>query len=119
MLGNTLVLPQVGGDITCVRINQDLYSSEYQFKSSLSQYNVKVRHVKTGARNGVPSYDRHNVEVVQTIYAAGDVAEYYRKFYFVWEVLPSETSKDLPDAVADLMIVTSGAFLTAILNWES
>jgi hypothetical protein len=64
-------------------------------------------------------YDRHNFEVVQKIFANGSVPEYVRKFYFVWEVLPSETSKDLPDAVADLAIASSGAFLTSILGWES
>jgi hypothetical protein len=114
MLGNTLVLPQVGGDITLVKINQDAYSSEYMFKNSTSQYIAKIRHTKTAS-----GYDRHNFEIVQTIFVAGDVAEYYRKFYFVWEVKPSETSKDLADAVADLAIVTSGAFLTSLLGWES
>jgi hypothetical protein len=119
MLGNTLVLPQVGGDITLVKINQDAYSSEYMFKNSTSEYRARIRHNKTSASNGRPSYDRHNFEVVQTIFAAGDVAEYQRKFYFVWEVLPSETSKDLADAVADLAIASSGAFLTSMLGWES
>jgi hypothetical protein len=119
MLGNTLVLPQVGGDIILVKINQDAYSSEYMFKNSTSQYNAKIRHTKTAPRNGQPGYDRHNFEIMQTVFAAGEVAEYYRKFYFVWEVKPSETSKDLADAVADLAIVTSGAFLTSLLGWES
>jgi len=119
MLGNTLVLPQVGGDITLVKINQDAYSSEYMFKNSTSEYRAKIRHTKTKASNGSPEKDRHNFEVVQKIFAAGDVPEYERKFYFVWEILPSETSKDLADAVADLMIVTSGAFLTSLMGWES
>jgi hypothetical protein len=119
MLGNTLVLPQVGGDITLVKINQDAYSSEYMFKNSTSEYRARIRHSKTSASATRPVYDRHNFEIVQTIFAAGDVPEYQRKFYFVWEVLPSETSKDLADAVADLMIVTSDAFLTSLLGWES
>lgn len=119
MLGNTLVLPQVGGDITLIKINQDTYSSEYLFKNSTVQYRARIRHTKTNPTNGRPAYDRHNFEVVQTIFAAGEVAEYERKFYFVLEVLPSETSLALPDAVADLMILTSNAFLTSLLAWES
>jgi len=119
MLGNTLVLPQVGGDITLVKINQDAYSSEYMFKNSTSQYTAKIRHTKTSPRNGLPALDRHNFEVVQTVFEVGEVAEYQRKFYFVWEVKPSETSKDLADAVVDLMILTSNAFLTSLLGWES
>lgn len=119
MLGNTLVLPQVGGDITLVKINQDSYSSEYLFRNGTSQYRAKIRHSKTNATNGRPSYDRHNFEIVQTIFAAGEVPEYERKFYFVLEVLPSDTSVALADAVADLMIATSNAFLLSLAAWES
>jgi len=119
MLGNTLVLPQSGGDITLIKINQDTYSSEYLFKNSTVQYRARIRHTKTNGTTDRPAYDRHNFEVVQTIFAAGEVAEYERKFYFVLEVLPSETSLALPDAVADLMILTSNAFLTSLLAWES
>lgn len=119
MLGNTLVLPQVGGDITLVKINQDGYSSEYLFRDSTSQYRAKIRHTKTNASNGKPSYDRHNFEVVQTVFAAGDVAEFERKFYFVQEHLPQDTSIVLGDAVADLAIASSNAFLVSLRSWES
>jgi len=47
------------------------------------------------------------------------VAEYERKFYFVMEHLPSDTSISLGDAVADLSIASAGAFLTSLLGWES
>jgi hypothetical protein len=124
MLGNTLVLPQAGGDITLIKINQDQYSSEYLFKNSTGTYRAKIRHNAGTTRRANSAgvqvlYDRHNFEVVQTIFAAGDVPEYERKFYFVLEVIPSETSVALPDAVADLMIATSNAFMTSLLNFES
>lgn len=119
MLGNTLVLPQIDGDITLVKINQDSYSSEYLFRDATSQYRARIRHTKTAARNGRPAYDRHNFEVVQTIFASGEVAEYERKFYFVIEHLPNDTSVALADAVSDLSIATSDAFLKSLLGWES
>lgn len=119
MLGNTLVLPQVGGDITLVKINQDGYSSEYLFRDTNGQYRAKIRHTTTKATATRPAYDRHNVEVVQTVFAAGGVAEYERKFYFVLEVKPGDTSVALADAVADLAILTSNAFLKSLLAWES
>lgn len=119
MLGNTLVLPQVGGNITLVKINQDSYSSEYLFRDATSQYRARIRHTKTVAKNGRPAYDRHNFEIVQTIFAAGEVAEYERKFYFVLEHLPSDGSVNLADAVADLCIATADAFLVSLVGWES
>lgn len=119
MLGNTLVLPQVGGNITLVKINQDGYSSEYLFRDATSQYRARIRHTKTTATATRPAYDRHNFEVVQTIFAAGAVAEYERKFYFVLEHLASDTSVALADATADLAIATSNAFLVSLIGWES
>lgn len=120
MLGDTIVLPQVGGNITCKKINQDAYSSEYLFRDATSQYRVKVRHTKTNPTPTRPaSYDRHNFEAVQTVFAAGDVAEYERKFYFVIEHKPGDTSVALADAVADLAIASSNALLVSLLGWES
>jgi hypothetical protein len=120
MLGDTLVLPQVGGNITLKKINQDGYSSEYLFRDATSQYLAKVRHTKTNPTPKRPAaYDRHNFEVVQTVFAAGDVAEYERKFYFVLEHKPGDTSVALADACADLAIASTNAFLVSLLGWES
>lgn len=119
MLGDTFVLPQVGGDITLKRINNDSYSSEYLFRDATTQYRARIRHTRTNATATKPSYDRHNVEVVQTIFAAGDVAEYERKFYFVHEHKPGDTSVALVDAVADKVIASANALPVALIGWES
>jgi hypothetical protein len=120
MLGDTLVLPQAGGDITLRKINQDQYSSEYLFRDTTSQYRARIRHTKTNITPLRPlAYDRHNLEVVQTVFAAGDVAEYERKFYFVLEHKPGDTSVALADAVCDKAILTSNALLVSLLGWES
>jgi len=120
MLGSTLVLPQAGGDITLVKINQDGYSGEYLFRNATDEYRAKIRHSKAKpAPYPLVEYDRHNFEVVRKTFAAGAVAEFTRKFYFVLEQLPSDTSLALPDAVADLAILSSNAFLVSLLGWES
>lgn len=115
MLGNTLVL----GAVTLTKINQDQYSSEYMFRNTTHQYVARIRHTKTKAQNGKLSHDRHNFEVVQTVFAAGEVAEYERKFYFVAEHLPSDPSVVLADEVADLCIASTNAFLVSLFGWES
>lgn len=119
--GATLVLPQVGGNITLNKINQDGYSSEYFFKDATQQYSAKVRHSKVnrGTKAAPVMYDRHNVEVTQTVYAAGAVEEYYRKAYFVTEQKPSDTNVILADALFDWGISTSNEHLVALLGWQS
>lgn len=120
MLANTLTLPQAGGDIVLTKIKEQDYSSEFLKLNTLDEYRVRVRHQKVSATAARPYIaDRHNVEVVQTTYAAGAVPQFERKFYFVIETKPGDTATVLADAVADLMIATSDAFLTAMANWES
>lgn len=119
MLGNTLVLPLSTGNVTCIKVNQDNYSSEYLFKDATHQVRCRIRHTKTNPTSSRPAYDRHNFEVVETIFAAGAVAEYERKFYFVLEQLPGDVSVVNADGVADLMIASTDAFLVSLMNWES
>lgn len=119
MFGDTIVLPHADGNITCTKINQDNYSSEYLAKGSLSEYSVRIRHSKTKPTATRPAYDRHNVEIVETIYATSEVAEYTRKVYIVIEVLPRDADIKNVDALADWLIATAGAAITKLLGWQS
>lgn len=120
MFGNTITLPQVGGDKILTRVKEQDYSSEFLLRSSTDEYRLRIRHTNSDATAQRPyKADRHNVEVVQTIFAAGDVPQYERKFYFVIEHKPGDLATNLADAVADLMILTSNAFLVSLQGWES
>lgn len=118
---STLVLPQSGGNITLNKINQDGYTSEYLYRSATEEYRAKIRHSKVnrGTKLAPSWYDRHNVEVTQTVYAAGAVPEYYRKGYFVMEQLPGDTNVILMDAICDWGIATTNENLTDLLEWQS
>lgn len=101
------------------KINQDGYGSEYLLRDATTEYRAKVRHSRTKADlNGV-AYDRHNFELTVTTFAAGDVPESHQRFYFVHECKPGDTNVDMPDAVADLMIASSDAFLKSLVAWQS
>jgi hypothetical protein len=119
MLGDTFVLPHSGGDITMNKINQDGYSAEYLFKDATHQLVAKVRHSRTKSTSSRASYDRHNVEIVETVFESGEVAEYTRKVYIVMEQLPADVDVENPSALADWLIATSDANLDALMNWES
>lgn len=119
MLGNTLTITVAGTPVSMVKINQDGYASEYLFRDTLSEYRARIRHTQTSAKNGGVKYDRHNLEVVQTIFKTDTTDEYYRKFYFVLEALPSDNDVELADAVCDLAIASTDAFLESLIGWES
>jgi hypothetical protein len=120
MLGNTLTLPQAGGDKVLIKILEQNYSSEYLLRSATDEYRARIRHTKVGPTVQRPyEADRHNFEVVQTVFATESVPQFERKFYFVIETKPGDTATVLADAVADLMILTSNAFLVSLDGWES
>lgn len=119
MLGDSFVLPLSSGDVTLKKINQDGYSSEYLFRDNTHQFIVRIRHTKTAARNGRPSYDRHNLEAVETVFALGEEPEFERKFYFVAEQLPSDPDVELAEAVATKATATANALLVALMGWQS
>lgn len=119
MLGNTLVLPHADGNITCIKINQDKYSSEYLCKRTLDEVRVRIRHSKTKASATMPAMERHNVEIVTTTYATADAEEYPRKDYMVIERKLGDADVKQTDAMSDLCIASANAFVVSLLNWES
>lgn len=119
MFGDTFVLPASTGNVTCNKINQDGYTSEYLGKVSGSEYRVRIRHSVVKATATRAAYDRHNVEVVQTVYAAGEVPQFDRKFYVVIENLPNDTDVVTVDALADWLIATANSNVTKLLGWQS
>lgn len=119
MFGNTLVLPHADGNITMVKVNQDSYASEYLYRSTLSEWRARIRHTKTSPTATKPAYDRHNVEIIQTVYATETVPEFTRKVYVVIELLPNDPDTKTADALADWLVASAGANLASLNGWES
>lgn len=103
-----------------IRINQDKYSSEYLLKGSTSDWTARIRHSSYTDKTRGVKVDRHNVELVQTVFAvAPATTDTVRKAYLVFE-------NDYNDPIgdADGMVVAFAAFMTAgnvtkLQNWES
>lgn len=124
MLSENFTLPQdLGSGATLKveppRVNQDAYSSEYLILGTLSRHRIRVRHSIVKATSVRPAYDRHNVEVVETVYATATEAEFDRKVYFVIENLPSDADN------VDLNIhglatwLQTGTNMAQLIGWES
>lgn len=102
------------------RINQDAYSSEYFLRGTADEFRAKIRHTSyTNKTTGVLT-DRHNVELVQTIYpVAPETVNTVRKAYVVLE-------NERPDGVTDPLNFDLGfvgfldsANITKLINYES
>lgn len=119
MFGSTLTLPHVDGNIVCIKINQDKYTSEYLCRESLKETRVRIRHTSIKATGSKPAVDRHNVEVMTTIFATDTVPLFTRKVYIVVEQKPDDLDVKQTDALSDWLIASANANVTSLLNWES
>lgn len=121
MFGDTLTLTIAGVATVLNRIGDGgvPYSQEYMFRDTTHQVTAKIRHNRTKATALRPAYDRHNFEVVETIFATSTDAEYQRKFYTVQEQLASDTDVDLAAAACVWLTASTNASLTSLLGWES
>ena len=117
MFADTIVVPCSTGNVTVTKINQDSFGSVFRYNDATHEMKLTIRHSKT-TKNGV-AYDRHNVELLETIYATSTVPEYTRTMYFVIQQLPSDSGYVNADAIADWMIASTNAALVKLMNWES
>ena len=122
MLGNTLTIND-GASRVLVKVNgSEPYSSEYCLKdpAGLFMYRAQIRHTTTKATPVKTAKDRHNFEIVKTVFAVPGVSpEVVTKFYFVMEQESNNSNVALADSVADLMIASTNSFLLDLLQYQS
>jgi hypothetical protein len=104
-----------------IRINQDGYSSEYLLKEATGEYRAKLRNSsRTDSTRGGKVIDRHNIELVYTIYPVSPaIFPTIRKEYIVFENDVGDDSALVAKLVAGLSAFTTEANATKLLNFES
>jgi hypothetical protein len=103
------------------RVNQDGYASEYFLRETDGQFRLKLRNTsyKDKTRNGV-GVDRHNIELVHTIFAVAPVVTpTVRKYYSVLENDQTDDIVASASFAGGVVDFQTEANLTKMLNWES
>jgi hypothetical protein len=103
-----------------IRINQDGYSSEYLLKETLGEYRLRIRHSTYTDKVRSKKVDRHNVELVHTVYpVAPATVSTVRKTYVVLENDVGDDATATQQFATGLLAFLTGANVTKLLNWES
>lgn len=118
MLANTYTLDGTE-DIVVTRINQDSYGSEYRYQATSNHVTMKIRHSKVKATSTAVARDRHNVEIVKTIYATESTPEQIVKSYIVLENPAGYTDQDFAKWLVNFISASTFAIVAPLLNWES
>jgi hypothetical protein len=104
------------------KINQDAYSSEYLLRSSTEEFRLRLRNTTYRPRGGSVTFDRHNAELIHTVFATATEVAKVRKTYVVIENQQGDTLAD-PTYVASALLgwltASSNANITKLMNFES
>jgi hypothetical protein len=106
-IANPLVLNYNAGTKSLTKINQDAYGSEYFLKEATQEFRVKIRHTTESPQSDGTKFERHNVELTQTIYAvAPATVDEVRQVYVVIRNKKTTSAADiakLGDALSDFL----------------
>jgi hypothetical protein len=105
-----------------VKINQDGYSSEYLLRSATDEYRLRIRNQSRTDKKAGAVYDRHNIELVHTVFATATTPVYVRKAYVVIENQQGDTLTDPTNLAVGLLTfltASSAANITKMMNFES
>lgn len=120
MFADTLTITIDGVAKVVTKVNEANYSSEYRLKEATGDFRLSIRHSSyTDKKNGDVPTDRHNIELIHTIYGSAGEPNTVRKNYVVVEC----PAKDDATAVVKESVGFAGFLtspnLTKALNWES
>lgn len=102
------------------KINQDNYGSTYKLFETTGSVELTIRHSKESPQKNGKVYDRHNLQLTQTIYATPTVPETVKIAYAVLRNLPDDDFTKvghLDKAFADLLV--SGTVIADLISWQS
>jgi hypothetical protein len=114
---NPLVLTINSVAKNLAKINTDNFGSEYLLIESLSEFRAKIRHSRRTNKGIV--YDRHNIEIVETVYATSTVPEFDRKVYLVLENKKGDSTSSLEDIGDAFSALLNTAAYTNLVSWQN
>lgn len=103
------------------RINQDGYASEYLLRETDGEFRLRLRNTSYTAKDrGSIKVDRHNAELVHTVYPAvvGGFTT-VRKAYVVFENDAGDSLTTSAKTTVGTLAFLTEANVTKLLNWES
>ncbi|DAD52080.1 TPA_asm: coat protein [ssRNA phage Zoerhiza.4_11] len=101
------------------KINQDNYGSEYLYRGTTFEVRLKIRHSKEAVKAGTTPMMRHNVDIVQTVYATVDTPIITREAYLVIRGEYNDADLNVSYVTQGLVDFITDAHILDILAWQS
>lgn len=99
------------------KINNDAYGSEYFGSGADSEVTMKIRHTREKALADGTSYDRHNVEIRETVYPTDTSPQLERHCYVVLRNKRNDDKTAVVDTWEGLVDFLTDAHLADLAAW--
>lgn len=115
---NSITLTINGNAKVLVKINQDNFGSQYYLRETLQEFTVNVRHSKESpnTKTGI-QYDRHNVELVHTVFPTETVPARSRVVYLVARNTRDDDYGAVGEDMAGFVDFFDGTTISNLLAW--
>lgn len=114
---NPMVVPVNGTNYNLNRINQDAFGSEYYYRGATFDLRLKIRHSKEKVSSDGVVFDRHNMELTQTVYATSTTPVIVRQAYSVFRNGSLDDATTASYLYQGLVDISTDANLGDLIAW--
>lgn len=117
-IANPLVLTYNAGSKNLPRINQDNFGSEYYLRETTQDFRVKIRHSVESPQKDGTSFERHNVELTQTVFSTTlGVPDVVMQVYLVVRNRKTDTAASVALLGTALSAFADSTHYQDLVNW--
>lgn len=116
-LTNPMVIAINGTNYNLARIRQSDYLSEYFYRGTVFELTLIVRHSKEKRNADGVVFDRHNIELTQTVFATSTTPKIVRQAYSVFRNDELDDATNASYLYQGLIDVSTDANLGDLIAW--
>lgn len=116
---NTVTISVNEVDKVLVKINQDNFSSQYYLRESGAEFTLNVRHSREAVLPDGSRFDRHNVELIHTVFATETTPEFSRVSYAVFRNKRNDNYDEVVLSMEPLTLLLNSATIEELLAWKN
>lgn len=104
---------------TLVRIDNPKFGAQYYLRESTEEFTLNVRHSQESPQKNGIQFDRHNVELIRTVFATDTKPAVTHTSYIVIRNSRDDDYEDVEDDFLALTALTNSAAVKQLLGWVS
>jgi len=120
MIGESVTITINSVPYTLNRLDPGVpFASDYFFRDATQEVTLRVRHSNESVRSGQPAFERHQLDLVQKVYATTTTPERQYQTYTVIR-LPKGGDPDAAEhLVAALCSFSTASVVDKVVGWQS